>query len=372
MLDWTSALYLGMWHAHRSLRPWQQLTTGRPAVLDLAPTTAAIAARLAHLQGCDRAVLAPSTLHLFWDVFGMIDRRRTTIYVDAGVYPIARWGVERAAAQGVAVQPFPHYNAAALHQTILKDRLGHAPLVVADGTCPGCGRAAPLAAYRDIVQAHGGQLVIDDTQALGILGDNPSATQPYGSGGGGSLRWNGVNDRRIVVIASLAKAFGVPVAGLAGSTDRVQRFEEHSQTRVHCSPPSTATLRAAAQALAINATRGDMLRTQLLHRVRYFRRRLAAAGLRATGGLFPVQTIDLNGLDAGWLHDQLHQRGIHTLLHRARDNGGARLTLIITALHRRDTIDRTVEVLAQLATVRCSDSFGGRYAAIQKRPGGAI
>lgn len=350
MLEWTSALYLGMSHAHRSLRPWQQLTTGRPAALDPLPDAATIGARLARLQGCERAILAPSTLHVFWDVFGMIDRRRTAIYVDAGVYPIARWGVERAAAQGVLVQQFPHGNAGALHEKIMTDRLERAPLVVTDGFCPGCGRAAPLPAYLKIVQEHGGQLVIDDTQALGILGDKPGAINPYGSGGGGSLRWSGARDPRIVVIASLAKAFGAPIAALVGSTRFVQHFEEHSATRVHCSPPSIASFRAAALALAINTARGDALRTRLLHRVRYFRQALAATGLRATGGLFPVQTINLRRLDAVWLHEKLHQQGIHTILQRVRDDGGARLSLIITALHRRSDIDRTVEALAQLAT----------------------
>ncbi|HEX6289289.1 MAG TPA: aminotransferase class I/II-fold pyridoxal phosphate-dependent enzyme [Herpetosiphonaceae bacterium] len=349
MLDWTSALYLGMRHAHRTLRPWRQLTTGRPAALDHGSSATAVAAQLARLQGCDRSLLAPSTLHAFWDVFGMIDRRQTAIYVDAGVYPIARWGVERAAAQGVHTRRFPHYTVAALREAIGEDRLGRAPLVVADGVCPGCGRVAPLAAYRDIVRAHGGQLVIDDTQALGILGDGPSATNAYGSGGGGSLRWSGAHDPRIVVIASLAKAFGVPITVLAGSADWVQHVEEHSETRVHCSPPSIASFRAAAQALAINHLRGELLRARLLHRVRYFRQALAAAGLRATGGIFPVQTIDCDGMDAAWLYEHLRRRGIHTILHRARGDGGGRLSLIITALHRRDAIDQTVEALAQLA-----------------------
>lgn len=50
------------------------------------------------MQGCEMATLSSSTLHLFWDLFGALARGRVAIYMDAGTYPIARWGVERAAA----------------------------------------------------------------------------------------------------------------------------------------------------------------------------------------------------------------------------------------------------------------------------------
>jgi 8-amino-7-oxononanoate synthase len=65
MLDFTSVLYLGIRHAHHTLRPWAQLTTGRPAALEPAPQAVAVAQDLARLLGCERAVLAPSTLHLY-------------------------------------------------------------------------------------------------------------------------------------------------------------------------------------------------------------------------------------------------------------------------------------------------------------------
>ena len=110
MLDFTSSLYLGFRHSHDALRPWAQLTTGRPAALEPAPEAVALAQDLAQLLGCGRAVLAPSTLHLFWDLFDVLARARIAIYADAGTYPIARYGVERAAAKGVPTSTFPAHN----------------------------------------------------------------------------------------------------------------------------------------------------------------------------------------------------------------------------------------------------------------------
>src|SRR5215471_10144570 len=109
-LDFTSALYLGLSHASASLRPWNQLMTGAPAALVEPPRADAVAQRLAALQGSERGLLVPSTLHLFWDLFGALAGDEVAIYTDVGVYPVVRWGVERAAARGVPVRGFAHHD----------------------------------------------------------------------------------------------------------------------------------------------------------------------------------------------------------------------------------------------------------------------
>ena len=345
MLDFTSSLYLGMWHASRALRPWAQLTIGAPAALRAPPGAADTARRLAALIGCDRAALAPSTLHLFWDLFGMLSGDGIAIYMDAGVYPIARWGIERATARGAALHTFPHDDVAALRSLL---RQGHRnrlrPVVVTDGFCPGCGTAAPIAAYRESVQAQRGLVIVDDTQALGIFGHSAEPNAPYGQGGGGSLRrWN-AGGQDVIVIASLAKGFGVPMAVLAAGRTMIDRFEQRSETRVHCSPPSIATLHAAERALHINEQQGDSLRLRLAGRVRHLRRRLADVGLSAAGGLFPVQTLELPPeVDAVALHERLLELGIRTVLHQGRNGAGPRVSFIITARHRVSEIDRAVD-----------------------------
>jgi len=82
--------------------------------------------------------------------------------------------------------------------------------------------------------------VIDDTQALGILGAWPGPGAPYGRGGAGSPAWCGVAGDDLARVCSLAKGFGAPLAVLAGSARVVARFEAEAATPVHCSPPSAA------------------------------------------------------------------------------------------------------------------------------------
>lgn len=347
MIDFTSALYLGLHHPSWELRPWSEFTTGVPAALDSPLDAEVVAHQLATLQGCEKGVLGTSTLHQFWDLFGMMARSRVAIYVDAGLYPIGRWGVERAAARGVPAHDFPHHDAEELRRRLKRDAQSRVrPLVVADSFCPGCGKSAPLAAYLDCVQTFGGQLVLDDTQALGIFGHSPGPDAPYGRGGGGMLRRSQAGGPEVLVISSLAKAFGAPVAVLCGSTIAVENFEANSETRMHCSPPSIAAVRAAEHALAVNRTHGDALRFRLAKSVTGFRHRAEQAGFQFSGGLFPVQTLAPSPeADAVRLHQRLLQRGIRTVLHYARNRRGIRISFLITARHTPGEIDLAVEAL---------------------------
>src|SRR4051794_38812400 len=134
MLNFTSALYLGLCHPSRSLRPWSQFTSGKPAALTAPPEAAAIAQLLAELQGCERVTLLPSTLHLFFDLFEVLRYQGVRLYIDAGSYPIVQWGAERAAARGVLLRQIPHHDPIAARRIIAADEdTGSRPVIVADG-----------------------------------------------------------------------------------------------------------------------------------------------------------------------------------------------------------------------------------------------
>jgi 8-amino-7-oxononanoate synthase len=341
LLDFTSALYLGLRHGSGAVAPWTALTTGKPAALAEGGAAAALARAAADLVGCARALVAPSTLHLFWDLVGGLDPREARVCFDLALYPVARWAVERAGARGVSVRPFRHHDPASLAAALAAET-GRTPVVVTDGHCPGCGRPAPLAAYLTRLRGSGGTLALDDTQALGVRG-------PGGSGSLGEAELAG--SAQVVWAASLSKGFGVPLAVVAGSARAMSALAARSETRVHCSPPAAATLHAGRAALARNARDGDRLRRRLAARVKLFRTGLGARGLLSRGGDFPVQHVDCPpGLTATALHARLAAAGIGTVVTRARCRRQPRVTFIITARHTPAQIEHAVDVLHRVAT----------------------
>jgi 8-amino-7-oxononanoate synthase len=286
----------------------------------------------------------------------MLARSDVAIYVDAGTYPIARWGTERATGRGIAVREFAHHDAEALRRKIAADRKKRV-LVATDGFCPGCGKAAPLSAYLDCARQSGGLLIVDDTQALGVFGRSLGRYAPYGYGGGGMLpRVQSLAAPDILVISSLAKAFGVPLAVLSGSGKAVEQFKNRSETRVHCSPPAVATVRAAEHALMVNRRSGDRLRLRLFRLVERFRLAVSSAGIRLTPGQFPVQTLaHASEVAMMRLHKRLLHRGVRTVLHRSPAEPDFRISFIITARHTPEAIERAAAVLAE-ESERAGDS----------------
>jgi len=331
-------------------------------VLSTPPGELEVSKQLALLQNCENATVATSTLHLFWDLFGVLASRPLTIYVDAETYPIALWGVERARARGACVHRFTHHDAGELFRMLgQRARAGCFQVVVNDGFCVDCGRAAPLSEYMKAVQVFDGLLVVDDTQALGIFGERDGSGATYGTGGGGLFRWYELSDSRAVAISSLAKGFGVPIAALVGSAEVVRQFIEMSETNVHCSPPSAAVLNAARRALEINARAGDELRRRLALAITSFKRRLGEIGLSCLDGLFPVQTLDVTHAAARSIHLTLQQAGLQTILRRGHDDR-ARLSFIVTARHRPCDIDHATDLVFQAWSSSTPKLNGVNYA----------
>jgi 8-amino-7-oxononanoate synthase len=200
--------------------------------------------------------------------------------------------------------------------------------------------------YLSLARAQVGYLVIDDTQALGILGASASPTAPYGRGGAGSAALRGVKGPEVILGSSLAKGFGAPIAVLAGCASIIAKFERESATRVHCSPPSLAAVAAAERALEVNARYGDELRRRLAQLVTRFREGLARIGVSATGGIFPVQTLKAHtGLDPAHLYNLLAGWGVEAVLHPAGEAAAPALSFLITTIHSFGDIDRCIEIL---------------------------
>lgn len=349
----TSSLYLGLQHASGALQPWSRLTTGRPAAMGESSIVPTIGRAMAALVGCQAAIVAPSTLHAAVDLFEAFTSPETVVFLDEAAYPILHWGAERAALRGVPVVKFPAHDVEALERRMTVHR--GPPLIVTDGVCPSCGHMSPLGAYAELAAARHGRVIVDDTQALGILGDAPGSDNPYGHGGGGSLRWAGIELTPTIVVASLAKALGVPIAFVAGRARDIQRLRQRGPTRTHCSAPDSASLYAASEALDLNDREGETLRRTLLHNVQWLREQLARSRVPLPPNVFPFQRLPYpHGAHAQQAQRDLERAGVRVALTGGIDESrAARLTLLVTAAHTREALDRAATAIARIVG-RCA------------------
>jgi 8-amino-7-oxononanoate synthase len=339
MIDFSSASYLGFRHRREDLAAWPSLTLGKPPALAESAAARRLAAGLVKLTGLPDAVLGASTLHLFWDLFAAIGAERpSAFFVEEGLYPVARWGLERVAPRALV---FRRHDAGQLG-VLLRRHHGARPVVVCDGWCPAKGAAAPLALYQAASLEARGLLVVDDTQALGVLGERRSAGMPWGFGGS-SVLFHRLRPENLLWAASLAKGFGAPLAALLGPRDLLDGFRKRSLTRVHCGGPSEASVAAGIAALLRNESEGESRRLALAQRVGALRDGLRRLSIPVAGGFFPYLTALVD--DAESAHRHLLRRGIATVLHRHRETGPACLTLLCRADHGAADIDHTLEAL---------------------------
>ncbi|UOQ51421.1 aminotransferase class I/II-fold pyridoxal phosphate-dependent enzyme [Hymenobacter cellulosivorans] len=314
MVDFTSALYLGP--PRLQLPAGLPLTTGRPAALQEPDWHRRVAGEVARRQGLETGLLAPSTLHLFWDVLTLLPRSGV-VFIDKTMYPVGQWGAARAVLRGLPVVPFSAANLPALARQLHTYRAqGRTPWLLTDGWRLNGAGPAPLARYLQLLSPDSASaLLVDDTQAFGVLGARPSVRQPLGQGGGGTLPYLGVRHPQVLTITSLAKGLGVPVAVLAGSRAWLRHYEQCSTVRVHTSPVSGWHAAAAAQVLQHDARHGEAARHQLTRHIGQFRQDLQAAGLRLRGGWFPVQKLVLPRASASLgLYQLLREEGFQALL----------------------------------------------------------
>ena len=226
-------------------------------------------------------------------------------------------------------------------------RAGLRPIIVTDGLCPSCGRLAPLPELARAAADYGGHLVVDDTQALGIVGRPAGKSAPLGLGGGGTLAWYGLHGPRVHIGASLAKAFGAPLAVLVGGSAIVGKIAREGATRIHTSPPSMASIAAARSAVSTNATAGDLVRARLSRRIAHLRQGLVGIGARLISALpLPMQVVALPASrSARAVLTALAARKVRALIVEGC-GGKPVLSVILTAQHANAEIDRLIEALA--------------------------
>lgn len=357
VLNFTSSNYLGLSrhpqvvHATDAAAAAWGVSLATPRLLATDRLTRRLEQAVATLVGQEAALVFPSTTHVALDLLPLLAGPRGVLFMDAQAYPISRAGAALAAQCGAQIHHFPHNDVQGLARALAAHTRNPDKVIVCDGFYPAGGHPADLLAFARLAHRFDAVIYVDDAHGIGVLGANSTSAYPYGHGGGGTPHFLGVPVGNIVHVGSLSKAFGVPVAFVAGTRHFCDYLRATVGSYAHSSPPAIPIVAAALAALHVHAKYGELLRDRLVRRVRHFRANLAKAGITvASSSLFPIQTLCFpTPALTRYVGRELRQQGIWAVAQFNPPDcpSGGVLRFVITAQHTIDNIDAATERIAR-------------------------
>jgi glycine C-acetyltransferase len=216
-------------------------------------------------------------------------------------------------------------------------------LIATDGVFSMDGIIADLRSICDLADAHDALVMVDDSHAVGFVGEQ----------GRGTPEFCGVADRIDILTGTLGKALGGASGGYtAGRREIVDLLRQRS--RPYLFSNSLAPCIAAASLVALKMLQGDKgaaLRRRVQANGERFRRDMTAQGFDLVPGQHPIIPVMLG--DAGLatrMADALLAQGIYVIgfSYPVVPKGRARIRTQMSAAHTDAQIDMAVRAFAKV------------------------
>jgi glycine C-acetyltransferase len=215
-------------------------------------------------------------------------------------------------------------------------------LIATDGVFSMDGVIADLGAICDLAEQYDALVMVDDSHAVGFVGE----------GGRGTPAYCGVADRVDIVTGTLGKALGGASGGYtSGRQEIVDWLRQRS--RPYLFSNSLAPTIAATTLRVLEMLRSsDDLQRQLERNATRFRAGMEAAGFTLAGAGHPIIPVMIGDAKvAGDMADRLLAKGIYVIAFSfpVVPQGKARIRTQMSAAHRADDIDRAVAAFTEVA-----------------------
>jgi glycine C-acetyltransferase len=215
-------------------------------------------------------------------------------------------------------------------------------LIATDGVFSMDGVIADLGAICDLAEQYDALVMVDDSHAVGFVGE----------GGRGTPAYCGVADRIDIVTGTLGKALGGASGGYtSGRQEIVDWLRQRS--RPYLFSNSLAPTIAATTLRVLEMLRSsDDLQRQLERNASRFRAGMEAAGFTLAGAGHPIIPVMIGDAKvAGDMADRLLAKGIYVIAFSfpVVPQGKARIRTQMSAAHGDDDIDRAVAAFTEVA-----------------------
>lgn len=191
-----------------------------------------------------------------------------------------------------------------LEQKLLECEDARRKLIVTDGVFSMDGTLADLPSICELAERHEALTVVDDSHAVGFMGDSGRGTHEH----------HDVIGRVDLITGTLGKALGGASGGYAsGRKEIIECLQQRSRPYLFSNSLAPAIVAASLKALELIGQSNE-LRNRLRENVSYFREKISSIGLQTIPGQHPIVPIMLGDASlASQFADEMLKRGVYVI-----------------------------------------------------------
>ena len=212
-------------------------------------------------------------------------------------------------------------------------------MIATDGVFSMDGYIAKLPEICWLAERYGAMVMVDDSHAVGFIGDNGRGTHEH----------HAVMDRVDLITGTLGKALGGASGGYtSGRRELIELLRQRS--RPYLFSNSLAPVIAAVSIAVLDLLEQQpALRQQLRENTTFFRERIGALGFKVLPGEHPIVPVMLGDAAlAAKMADKLLERGVYVIgfSYPVVPMGQARIRVQLSAAHTRADLEFALEQFA--------------------------
>ncbi|MEH6626725.1 MAG: glycine C-acetyltransferase [Motiliproteus sp.] len=214
-------------------------------------------------------------------------------------------------------------------------------LIATDGVFSMDGTIANLRAICDLADRYDAMVMVDDSHAVGFIGEKGRGTPEY----------HDVIDRIDILTGTLGKALGGGMGGYtSGPKEVIAWLRQRSRPYLFSNSLAPALVSASIATLELLA-QSDDLRQQLKKNSAYFRHGLEQVGFTLAGADHPIIPVMIGDAALSTkMADRLLEEGIYVIgfSFPVVPRGEARIRTQISAAHSREQLDHAIAAFTRI------------------------
>jgi len=209
-------------------------------------------------------------------------------------------------------------------------------LIATDGVFSMNGDCAKLDRITELAEQYDAVVLVDDSHATGVLGDQGKGTPTY----------FGVREKVDLITSTLGKALGGGSGGFtSGRREIIELLRQRSRPYLFSNALPPVMTAAALKALDL-VIQGEDLRATIRAHAKFFRSNLETLGFRIIPGDHPIIPVMLGEAElATRMAGRLLEEGIYVIgfSFPVVPKGQARIRVQMSAAHTRENLERAIQ-----------------------------